>query len=85
MIGVARTAQHGVSALFVFNTGDTPAERTYALEALDLPSPGFVHTWLINQTRPEPTTALPVRLAAHDGTLFLVSPRPWAEIPERLG
>jgi hypothetical protein len=80
-----RSAPADLAVVFVLNTSDAPAERTYTSEAPGLPSPGFVHAWLDNQTWPEPVTALLVRLQPHDCALFLVSPQPWGEIPERLG
>jgi hypothetical protein len=85
LVQVRDLAQGGRSAVFVFNTGDEPVEREFALATLGIAGPRFVHNWLEGRTWPEAVTVLPVRLQPHDGVLLLVGDRPWLESPEPLG
>ncbi len=71
-------------AIFVFNTGDTPAGRVYTLDRLGLPGPRYIVEWVAQQRWPEPVDRIAVNLAPHDGALFFVSLAPLETIPDRL-
>jgi hypothetical protein len=74
----------GLAAVFVFNTGEQPAQRTYPLEALGLPGPLFAYDWTSDTSWPEPAASISVRLDPHDGALLFLSPDPIQTPPDRL-
>lgn len=80
-----RSLEQGQHAVFIFNTGEAPTQRTLLLNALALPDSCYVHDWIRNKTWPEKVEALHVSLAAHDGALFFLSVQPFEKIPETLG
>jgi len=64
------------SAVFVFNTGEYPVQRSFQLESLGMSSPLCVFNWIGNQAWSEATDHLSVTLDAHDGVIFLLSKNP---------
>ncbi|MCC6798746.1 MAG: hypothetical protein IT325_01425, partial [Anaerolineae bacterium] len=76
--------QAAPAAIFVFNTGDAPAERTYSLARLGLPGAWHIVEWISGHTWPEPTEQISVTLAPHDGTLLFASRQPLTTPPESL-
>ncbi|MBI5300493.1 MAG: alpha-galactosidase [Chloroflexi bacterium] len=74
----------GVAAIFIFNTGETPTQRTYSLDALGIAGTQYVYDW-INQTfEIAKTSKIAVTLAPHDGVLLFTSPTPITTAPEHL-
>jgi hypothetical protein len=74
----------GLAAVFVFNTGEQPVQRTYSLEALGLPGPLSVYDWTADMSWTEPAASISVRLDPHDGALLFLSPEPILTAPETL-
>ncbi|MBI5649108.1 MAG: hypothetical protein HZC40_01455 [Chloroflexi bacterium] len=74
-------------AIFIFNTGDAPVQRTYALDALGIANARFGYDWINQQTfqvAGAETAKVSVTLAPHDGALLFVSAAPFDVAPERL-
>lgn len=61
-------------AVFFFNVGDTPAQRTYSLSALGLDSPLRVYDWSAGRWREQAVDSLTVALSAHEGSLLFLGP-----------
>lgn len=74
----------GPAAVFIFNTGDVPVQRTYALETLGLAGPLYVHDWTAGQSWPVAAERLPVNLAPHDGILLFLSQAAFEATPLHL-
>lgn len=70
---VETRARAGRYELFVFNTGDEPVERHYALANLGLPSPAHVLDTMTGEARSAPIADLSLRLEAHKSALLFVS------------
>ena len=73
-----------MSALYIFNTGDTPIQRTYALDALGIAGKQYVFDWTKQTFGDSPVSRISVTLAPHDGALLFVSPTPITIAPECL-
>ncbi len=80
--GAERVTRMGT--VFLFNTGELPAQRTYPLAALGLTAPQHVFDWTADRAWPEPVERLSVTLPPHDGALLFLSPTPITTAPERL-
>jgi hypothetical protein len=65
-------------AVFIFNTGEYPVQRSFQLESLGLSDPLYVFDWIRNQAYPEAVNHLSVTLDAHDGVILLLSENPCA-------
>lgn len=76
--------QAAPTAIFVFNTGDAPAERTYSLARLGLSGAWHIVEWISGHTWPEPVEQISVTLAPHDGALLFASREPLPAPPDRL-
>ncbi|MCZ2098609.1 MAG: alpha-galactosidase [Anaerolineae bacterium] len=76
--------QAAPAAIFVFNTGDAPAERTYPLARLGLPGAWHIVEWGSGRGWPEPVERISLTLAPHDGALLFASRQPLAAPPDRL-
>jgi hypothetical protein len=73
-----------MGALFIFNTGDTPIQRTYALAALGITGRQYVFDWTNRTSGDCAVSQISVTLAPHDGALLFVSPTPITTAPEYL-
>jgi hypothetical protein len=71
-------------AIFIFNTGETPVQRTYSLDALGIADTRYVCDWVRRTSEAFPTSRVSVTLAPHDGALLFASPTPITVPPERL-
>lgn len=78
------TGEKGPSAVFFFNTGDRPVQRTYSLVHLGLDGPLYVFDWLTRCSGDEPVGEIPLTLAAHEGVLLFLSRTPIPTAPENL-
>lgn len=72
---------NGVSAVFVFNLGECPIERTMPLAALGLAGAQYVYDWIADRAWQEPVDRLSVTLPPHDGVLLFLSPTPITSAP----
>ncbi|MBN1812642.1 MAG: alpha-galactosidase [Anaerolineae bacterium] len=66
------------SAVFIFNTGEHPVQRSFPLESLRLNGPLHVFDWIRNQAYPKAVDCLSVNLDAHDSVILLLSENPCA-------
>lgn len=79
-----------MSAIFIFNTGDAPVQRTYPLDALGIADARCVYDWtkqtfqVSGEPQVRPTSKVSVMLAPHEGALLFTSPTPITAPPERL-
>lgn len=73
-----------LAAIFVFNTGDAPAQRTYSLRRLGLDGAWHLTEWITGRAWEQPVERIAVTLAPHDGTLLFASREPLAALPDRL-
>jgi alpha-galactosidase len=67
------------SAVFIFNTGEYPVQRSFQLKSLELGGPLYVFDWIKDQAWQEAVDDLSVTLDAHDGVILLLSENPFAE------
>jgi hypothetical protein len=77
---MAGSAEPAAAAVFLFNTGQHPVQRTYPLATLGLAGPQHVFDWTLNQAWPAAVDRLSVTLPPHDGRLLYLSQEP---IPEQ--
>lgn len=73
-----------ICAVFIFNTGEHPAQRTYSLSALGLDSPAHIYDWTATSSWKEPVEQIAVTLLPHDGALFFVGPSAFVDSPATL-
>jgi hypothetical protein len=73
-----------ISAIFIFNTGDVPVQRTYPLDALGIADARHVYDWAKQTFEVLETAQVSVTLAPHDSALLFASPTPFERAPERL-
>jgi len=73
-----------MSAIFIFNTGDAPVQRTYPLDALGIADARYVYDWTRQTFEVTQTSKVSVTLAPHDGALLFISPTPMTAPPDRL-
>ena len=71
------------NAIFIFNTGDAPTERTYSLDALGIAG-RYVCDWTHQTVEVLETSTVSVTLAPRDGVLLFISSTPIQSCPERL-
>jgi alpha-galactosidase len=64
------------SAVFIFNTGEHPVQRSFQLKSLGLSGPLYVFDWIKDQAWPEAVEHLSVTLDAHNGVILLLSANP---------
>jgi hypothetical protein len=76
-------AHEGLTAVFCFNVGDRPAERSYPLELLGLGGPLYGYDWSREAALGE-VERVTVALNAHEGRLFFFSAAPITERPSQL-
>jgi alpha-galactosidase len=76
--------ERAAAAVFIFNTGDVPVQRTYALAALGIPAARYVYDWTNQASGVLETSQLSLTLAPHDGALLFLSPTPITVSPEHL-
>jgi hypothetical protein len=67
------------SAVFIFNTGEHPVQRSFQLKSLGMRSPMYVFDWIKDKIWPEAVEHLSVTLDAHDGEILLLSENNFAE------
>ncbi len=72
------------NAIFIFNTGDAPTERTYSLDDLGIADARYVCDWTHQTFEVLETSKVSVTLAPHDGVLLFISSTPFQTCPERL-
>jgi len=70
--------------VFIFNTGEQEAQRTYSLDSLGLNAPLYVFDWLADRVWPEAVERLSVTLEPQSGTLLFLSPTPMTAAPATL-
>jgi hypothetical protein len=68
-----------VSAVFIFNTGEYPVQRSFQLDTLGLRGPLWVFDWIKDQASQETVNHLSLTLDAHDGVILLLSNNPFKE------
>lgn len=73
----------GLAAVFCFNVGDRPAERSYPLALLGLNGPLHAYDWSGDAALGE-VERVTVVLAPHEGRLIYLSAEPITEKPSRL-
>jgi alpha-galactosidase len=66
-------------AVFFFNTGEHPVQRSFRLESLRLRSPLYVFDWMRDRAWSEAVGHLSVTLDAHEGVILLLSEAPFKE------
>lgn len=71
-------------AIFVFNTGDAPAQRSYSLAGLGLDGAWHITEWIEGRAWEQPVDRIAVTLAPHDGVLLFASREPLPAPPDRL-
>ncbi len=69
-------AKSDVNVVFIFNTGEYPVQRSFALDSLGLEGPLWVFDWIKHQAWPQAAEHLSVKLDAHDGIILLLSEDP---------
>lgn len=84
LVQVRAPAGERMGAVYVFNTGSYPVQRSYHLGALGLPAPLYTFDWLAGQPGEEPLECLSLTLARHEGRLLFLSPEPILKAPEHL-
>ena len=62
-----------VSAVFIFNTGEYPAQRSFKLESLGLSGPLCVLDWIKGQVWSQAVEHISLILDPHDGVVLLLS------------
>ena len=72
------------AAVFLFNTGQYPAQRTYPLALLGLAGPQHVFDWTLNQAWPSAVDRISVILPPHDGRLLFLNREAIIEQPLNL-
>lgn len=72
------------AAVFILNTSDATAERTFTLAELGLSGGLFGYNWMTAEPSAGTLEALAVILAPHDGVLWFLKDEPWEGRPERL-
>jgi hypothetical protein len=73
-----------MTAIFIFNTGEAPVQRTYSLDALGIAGAPYVYDWVKQASEALPASQVSVTLDPHDGALLFASPTPITVPPERL-
>ncbi len=80
-----RAPQPGkLGAVYIFNTGDSPVQRTYDLCTLGLPTPLHAFDWVANQPVEGSLDCISLRLERHEGRLLFVGYEQIGTAPERL-
>jgi hypothetical protein len=69
------------SAVFIFNTGEYPIQRTFYLSALGLSSPAHFYDWTAMRAWEQPVDHLAVTLQPHDGALLFLDQSPFISLP----
>jgi len=59
-------------AVFIFNTGEQPVQRTFPLSALGINGRLYVYDWTASHAWEQPVDHLAVTLSPHDGALFFL-------------
>ncbi len=72
------------NAVFIFNTGDVPTERTYSLDALGISDARYAYDWIHQTSAILETAKISVTLAPHDGVLLFIGSTPFQTCPEQL-
>ncbi len=73
-----------ISAVFIFNTGAYPVQRTYTLTQLGLPTSLHVYDWTRGQSWAQPVDRVSLAIQAHDGRLLFLSRQPIFNSPDCL-
>jgi hypothetical protein len=71
-------------AIFIFNTGDFPLQRTYPLETFGISTPMYLFNWTENQPSCHAGDRVSCTLQPHDGVLFFLSQQSFGQRPDRL-
>jgi hypothetical protein len=81
---IVQVREHdGLAAVFVFNVGDHPAERSYPLALLGLAGPLHGYDWS-REVALGPVERVTAALNPHEGRLLFFSPAPITAKPSRL-
>ena len=73
-----------LAAIFVFNTGDAPAQRSYSLARLGLEGAWHITEWPSGRAWEQPVERIAVTLAPHDSVLLFASRELFSAPPDRL-
>jgi len=73
-----------LAAIFVFNTGDAPAQRSYSLARLGLEGAWHITEWPSGRAWEQPVERIAVTLAPHDSVLLFASRELFSTPPDRL-
>jgi hypothetical protein len=71
-------------AMFIFNTGDYPLQRTYPLEIFGILTPTYLYNWTEYQPSCQAVDRIRCSLQPHEGVLIFLSQKPFAKRPDRL-
>ncbi len=72
------------SAVFIFNTGEYPVQRTFPLSAIGLSNPAHVYDWTAMCAWEQPVDHLAVTLQPHDGALLFLDQSAFVSPPSTL-
>jgi len=73
-----------MAAVFIFNTGEIPVQRSYTLSSLGLPDRAHVYDWTADRALAGSTDRISVTLQPHDGALLFVAAQAITTRPDRL-
>jgi alpha-galactosidase len=72
-------AQSDLSAIFVFNTGEHPVQRSIPLALLGFSGPRFIFDWTNGRRSTGTAECISATLNPHDGSVFLLSDHSFAD------
>ena len=73
-----------LTAVFVFNTGESTVQRSYLLEKLGLPAMAWIFDWHDKTTTGRAVDHIDVNLNAHEGRLMFIHTEPFNPPPKEL-
>ncbi len=76
--------QGKLGALYIFNTGSHPVQRSYRLSDLGLPECLYAFDWTMSQPLEGAIECVSLRLGRHEGRLLFLAYEPISAPPERL-
>jgi hypothetical protein len=81
IVAVRNSIPSAACAIFIFNTGEHPVQRTYSLSALGMNSPCYVYDWTGMHFWADPVEQISVTLSPHDSALLFLASSPIAIPP----
>jgi alpha-galactosidase len=76
--------QADYSSIFIFNSGDTMAERVYRLSELGFKSGQYLFDWISEKPLSGKIDSLKISLQPHDGILYFAAEKPFNQTPRKL-